>query len=79
MLRLGNQNHDENVTFIQVTSNQTVIDTLEAENKTLKETVAEKDVRNADIMQQAKSRINNLTKFSKKQVKDNETKQKQIG
>ena len=69
------------MTFLsfQVTANQTTIEALEAENKTLKETVAEKDVRNADIMQQAKSRINNLTKFSKKQMKDNETKQKQIG
>ena len=62
-----------------MSTNQSTIDSLEAENKALKETVAEKDVRNADIMQQAKSRINNLTKFSKKQMKDNETKQKQIG
>lgn len=43
-----------------------VVEKLEAENKALQETVAEKEVRAADILQKARSKIMYLLKVSKK-------------
>lgn len=50
----------------QLTAKDGVVDKLEAENKALQDTVAEKEVRAADILQQAKSKIMSLLKVAKK-------------
>lgn len=64
--------------FCKLTASQTKIDKLVSDNKALQETVAEKEVRAADILQQARSRIQSLAKAGKKHQKEAESYKERI-